>query len=83
MFKENFLSDKDPYFFNFLLFNFVNFTAPVPMKDDSKYKFSWFELNICNPLKNQEIEAVVEAKNKMGIKAVVQPLYIIIAKQHH
>ena len=22
-------------------------------------------------------------KNKMGIKAVVQPLYIIIAKQHH
>ena len=42
-----------------------------------------FELNICNPLKNQEVEATVEAINKMGIKAVAEPLYIILAKQHH
>ena len=41
-----FLSDNGLYSFRSLSFNFVNLTNPVPINEDSKYKFSWFSLNI-------------------------------------
>ena len=42
-----------------------------------------FSIDICTPYQHQELIVTVNSVNKMGIKSIATPYYIIIAKQHH
>ena len=42
-----------------------------------------FKADVCYPIKGQQVLCTVESKNKLGIKAVSEPLHIILARQHH
>lgn len=42
-----------------------------------------FQADVCYPIKGQKILCTVESTNKLGIKAIQEPLHIILAKQHH
>ena len=42
-----------------------------------------FKADVCFPIKGQKVLCTVESTNKLGIKAVNEPLHIILARQHH
>ena len=42
-----------------------------------------FKADVCYPIKGQKIVCTVESTNKLGIKAIHEPLHIILARQHH
>ena len=42
-----------------------------------------FKADVCYPFKGQKVLCTVESTNKLGIKAIQEPLHIILARQHH
>ncbi len=42
-----------------------------------------FKSEVCYPIKGQKVLCTVESTNKLGIKAISEPLHIILARQHH